>query len=168
MRVPIQQRRIQAYRPEKLLYPIIIITLVGNHMVDPKGLAYNTARTLSRVQAAIRVLEDQGNFTPQVPDLSFRCGRDILAFKEELAAGRLIKPDHTPSHSSLPTAALSDQTQGFSFLYFKGDPVYRFDIGYFSSEYTPGNREIHFQVFDIQDSITTYYRTHLVFSSVFT
>ena len=89
-----------------------------------------------------------GTYRPQFP---FPVVGDILIIEHYLAGGGFVETEDAAPDGGFTTAGLTDQPQGLTLSKVEGNAVNSLDIGDLPPEQSPGDREVHFQVFNLKD-----------------
>ena len=126
-------------------------------------LTHNAPNAHARVQAAARILEDDLHVTTNAPHVGSTLPEYILALKEHLSRGGLLKRQDRAPHRGLAAARLTHQPQRLAATNLERHAVNRLVLTNHPLQYTLANREMHVQIAHIKDDwlFTVHFRGFL-------
>jgi hypothetical protein len=129
------------------------------HAIDQQRLADIVEQGHARIERAERVLEDHLDLGPERQQLALRQGREIdhlsgLGAVEDLAAGRIDRPQDAARGGGLAAAALAHQAQCLALFQGEIDAVDRTDMANHALEETVRDREELLQATDLEQRVT--------------
>src|SRR4029079_6056086 len=123
-------------------------------LVDDQGLADDRTDIHARIERGIRVLEDDLDVAAQQAKLVRRQLPAILAFKMDVARGRLDQAKHAASGGRFAAAGFADQPQGLAAVDVKVHAVDRVDAVGVAPEQAALERKFLGQVRDPEQRLT--------------
>ena len=120
--------------------------LAPRQTVYLERLADNRADRHTRIQRAIRVLEDHLHLLPGLTHLCSRELAEVSALEKHLTTGGFDEPQERPADCGFATARLADQTKRFSGLNSKRYLIHRLDPGRDAREDSAANRKVFLEI----------------------
>ena len=112
----------QAHQLQEAL-DLLLHTALGLHALEPEGRRDDRADGVTRVQGAVRVLEDHLDVTAQRAHLPRPQLRDVPALEVDRAARRVLEAGDDPAHGRLAAARLADDAEGLALAHLEVDAV---------------------------------------------
>ncbi len=146
VRITVGEFRIEAAHREQLANACGAACGIALDPVNHDRFGDDLADLHARVQRAVRILKDDLDPAPQRQQILASHLGDIDAVIDDLAGGRLFKPQDAAAGRRLAAAALADQTQGLAAPDGEVDAIDRLHLAHLAVDDDPlGDREMHVQ-----------------------
>ena len=122
--------------------------------MDLQGVADDRADPFPRIEAGVRILEDQLHLAPERAELAGAVPVDRLALEDDLAGRRLQQADDRPPERRLPAAGLADEAERLARLHREAHAVDRMDLRDLFLEDALPDREVLLDVADLDERLS--------------
>jgi hypothetical protein len=147
VRVAVAIRRGEPDLLHQLLYERGLLGAVRDGAMDAERPRDDLAHPHLRVQRGVGILEDHLHVAPRSANFVGTLARQVLAAKQDLAAGRAMELQDGASGGRLPAAALSDQAERLAAKDIEGDAVHCLEVARGASDADPSaNGEVELQL----------------------
>ena len=140
--------RPQTHAIEELAYPFRQVPALGQVM-DFERFAHDGAHGHAGVQRAVGILEHDLHAAARGPQRFGIHGKQVPAFEQHVAAGRLLQSQHGSAHGGLAAPGFPDQPEGFPGLDIERHVVHGLDPRGHVREEAASDGEIFFEVRDL-------------------
>ena len=140
--------RVEADQLQQLAHPIHARSTLGQAVRLERFTDDRTDRH-ARIQAAVRILEDDLHPAPHLAQLVALEAHEVLPPEADDPFGRVAQADHGPPGRALAAPRLADQAERLALLDFETDVVHGANAAGFGLEDARQDREMHLQALDL-------------------